>query len=141
MAKSSKPRKKYKPRPTAIPVTIRHDAEGDTDLQLIPHLSLENLRQGRPDASDWHTLTARLNLGMVLANFAHKEAVESMLASLNAMLAIARRHDSMGKWGGSGDEYAAIGEGLRLTDDMQMLATRRELKAALEIVFREGAIA
>lgn len=139
MATSRKPRKAYRPKPRTLPLTIRHNAEGDTDLQLIPRLDLEALREGRADESQWHGLTARLNLGMVLANSHHPQAaIDVMRSSLDAMRAISTRHARTGKWGAAGDELRAIGQGLDVTDDMQMIATRRELREALRTVHQFG---
>lgn len=139
MAANRKPRKVYRPKYRGLPVTIRHTAEGDTDLQLIPRLDLEALREGRADESSWHTITARLNLGMVLASSHHPQAaVDVMRASLDAMRAISTRHARTGKWGAAGDELRAISQGLDVTDDMQMIATRRELREALRTVHQFG---
>lgn len=133
--------KKYKPRAPTIPVIFRFGAEHERDLQLIPHTELLKLRQGLGDSETWHTLTARLNLGMVLATATHpQEATDAMESALNAMRSIARRHDKVKKYGATGEELQAIGAGLDLTDEMQKIATRRELRDALGIVYRVAGI-
>jgi hypothetical protein len=137
MAANKKPRKAHRPKPASIPVTIRHGAEDDTDMQLIPHAEMMKLRSGLADSETWHCLVARCNLGVVLANRHHpQEAIDAMSASLDALRAIVIRHNKLDRYGATGDELAAIGRGLQLVDEMQMIATRRELRAALVEVYK-----
>jgi len=140
MAKSKRPRKAYKPREFAIPMTIRHPAEADTDLALIPHVAMERFRTGCGDEEAWHTITCRLNIGLTLAHQTNQsEAYWTIHAGLDAMRAIYKRHQDAGKWGASGDNLRTMGQALVVTDDMQSQCTRRELAAAMRYVEREGA--
>ena len=45
------------------------------------------------------------------------------------------RNARTGKWGCSQPEFAAMGQGLNCTDEMQLQCTRRELRDALEAVY------
>lgn len=137
MSASKKRNRKYIPRPSSIPVIFRFNEDCERELQLIPHAELLKLQNGLGDSETRHTLTARLNVGMVLANASQpQEVIDAMEGSLNAMRSIARRHDATSKYGASGDELQAISAGLVLTDDMQLNATRRELRDAIALVYR-----
>jgi hypothetical protein len=143
MSQQKKPRnKKYKPQPRRIPVLFRFGSEDERDMQMYPHAELLKLRTGNADESTWHCLTARLNIGQTVA-YKSKQSDEvkaAFHAALDAMRSIFRRHESTGKWGATGDEMAVIGEGLVLTDDLQKTSTRRLLRDATELVYREAGV-
>lgn len=144
MAKNKKPTKKYRPKPRvhgALPITYRFSQENETDLQLIPHTSLSKFKEGVADSQDWHTLAARLNLGNTLAYTHYEGEVKQMMdrAAL-ALRSVFKRHEDIGKWGCTGDEFNAMGDGLNLTDQMQKECTRRQLHDAMAHVIRNAAI-
>lgn len=139
MAKNARPKKKYKPKPVlALPKTIRHNAQADLALQLIPHSELEKFKTGDADEGTWHTVCFRLNWGYVMAgdHFDSVEAVILMEASLAAVRLIKERHQKTGKWGTTGKEFNVIGQALNLTDDMQMETTRRQQDQSLETLLK-----
>lgn len=142
MAASKKPRKKYKPTRAAIPIVFRFNEADEQTLQLYPHAEMLKLRTGNADESTWHTLTCRLNIGQTIAHIGeHSDEVKrAMRDSLDAMRSIFQRNQEKGKWGATGDELTAIGDGLVLTDDLQKASTRRQLRDATNIVFREAAV-
>lgn len=143
MAKNKKPKKKYTPRfvPT-VPMHFRFDSDSEMKLRVIPHELLEKFRNGTADEPDWHALAARLNLGNTLAytQFEGQEEKTAMDEALMALASVWDRHSRLGKWGTSVDEFARMGFGLNLTDDMQIRCTRIELDAAMKHVYRNAAV-
>lgn len=138
---SKKPRKKHVPKRTGMPVVFRFNEEAEQRLQLAAHAELLKLRSGLADEPTWHTITCRINIGQTIAHQEnHEGEVKNvMAAALAAMRSVFERYQSTGKWGTTGDELKAIGEGLVMTDELQKNSTRRTIKRALEHVYRVAA--
>ena len=139
MSRNKRPRKAHKPCAPRIPICFRFNGDDERKLQLVPHQELAKLISGDGDASSWHTLTARLNIGLVLASANFPDAAQTMAAALNSICDVRERFQRVGKYGVSGDEARMIGAGLVLTDEMQLASTRRQMRDAIEFVYREGA--
>ena len=140
MPSNKKPRKPKKFVPKTLPLTIRHNAESETALQLAPHAELMKLREGYGDIESWHTIVARLNIGLVAANAAGKEdQAKNIRIGLNAMLKVQTRYDKTGKWGLSGSDLREVGDGLVLTDNLQLSLTRRQFAQAIDYVWQHAA--
>jgi hypothetical protein len=144
MAKNKKPTKKYKPQlrvQGSLPITYRFSKSNELTLQLLPHAALSKFKEGRAGSEDWHALAARLNLGNTLAYTHYEGEVKEMMdrAAL-ALRSVFQRHAEIGKWGCTGDEFNAMGDGLNLTDQMQKECTRRQLHDAMAHVIRNAAI-
>jgi len=136
MAASKKPRKKYKPRfAPAIPIVFGLASEKKTDLRLPYHLSLEALRTGHGTADDAHTILSSL---LVARELAAKFNGADLNDALEAIAAVKERGDA-GRWGVSGDQFKAISAALVLFDEMQDASTRREVRGAIQKVWREAA--
>lgn len=141
MAKNKKPTKKYrKPQARVLPINIRFGGDTETKLQLIPHQNLAALRTGEFEEHMWHAMAARMNLGNTLAYTYFEDAKEAMDAACKALRSVWDRHTRTGKWGASGEEFGQLGDGLNLTDEMQLNCTRRELDSAMEHVYRVAAV-
>lgn len=137
MPSNKKPRKPKKYVPRTIPLTIRHNAESETALQLAPHAELMKLREGYGDVESWHTIVARLNIGLVAANAAGKEdQAKDIRIGLDAMLKVQARFDKSGKWGLSGSDLKQVGDGLILTDNLQLSLTRKQFAQAIDYVWK-----
>ncbi|MEN9885435.1 MAG: hypothetical protein RL758_13 [Pseudomonadota bacterium] len=138
MPRSTKPRKKYRPRYAegTLPITIRHSRAADTALQLVPHSELEKLRDGTADEVTVNTLAFRLDWGYVMAGevFDTPEARTITERGLAAIRAVKERHARLGKYGATGDEFHAMGDTLNATNDMQLQATRREQRDAVHLL-------
>jgi len=121
-----------------VPILFRTDPEHDRNLKLIPHQELVELREGRGTETSWHTITARLNFGGVLAmQHEFSEDPKPMIkAALGAMQTLKARHESTGRYVLTGDELKAIGAGLTMTDDLQDATTRRQHRDALRVVMQ-----
>jgi hypothetical protein len=139
MPSNKKPRKKRVYKPLVLPLTIRHNAEADTEMQLAPHTELMKLRQGYGDEGSWHTIVCRLNIG-VIAALQNNIDGKDIRAGLDAMLNVRSRFQKSGKWGLSGDNLRDIGEGLVQTDNLQLKLTRKQLNTAIDLVYKEAAI-
>lgn len=139
MAENKKPRKKYRPKtaPGQLPVTIRHSANADTDLQFVPHSEIDKLRDGTADEYTANTLAFRLNWGYVMAGevFDNPEVRAEMELALAAIRSVKERHAKTGKWGTTMTEFTQMGDGLKHTDEMQKAATRREQRDAIRTVY------
>lgn len=134
-------RSSYRPRLTALPVVFRFDKNSERNLQLIPHQMLEELRRGQGSEEGWHTMAARLNLGFVLARDHFNDEPQAVMAkALDALRSVHARHERTQEWGATGEEFFAMGEGLNLTDSMQLKCTRRELQQAIENILPAGAL-
>lgn len=142
MAGNKAPKKKRTQRPALVnPIMFGISDEHTRMLKLVPHAELTKLQSGVAGEESWHTITCRLNLGMVLAR-RNQFGVDLTIPighALNAMVAIQERHTTKGKWGVTGDELRHVGHGLVLTDEMQDATTRREHRDCLRIVLAEGA--
>lgn len=140
MPSNKKPRKPKKFVPKTLPLTIRHNAESETALQLAPHAELMKLREGYGDEGSWNTIVARLNIGLVAANAAGKEdQAKDIRIGLDAMLKVQARFDKSGKWGLSGSDLKQIGDGLVLTDNLQLSLTRKQFAQAIDYVWQHAA--
>ena len=138
MPSNKKPRKKQVRRPLILPMTIRHSAEADTELQLAPHAELMKLREGYGDEGSWHTLVCRLNVGLTVA-WQNNLDNNVMRKGLDAMINVRERHNKSGKWGVSGDDLREVGDALVATDNLQLSLTRKQLNKAIEYVYKEAA--
>jgi hypothetical protein len=138
MPSNKKPRKKQIRKPLILPMTIRHSAEADTELQLAPHAELMKLREGYGDEGSWHTLVCRLNVGLTVA-WQNNLDNNVMRKGLDAMINVRERHNKSGKWGVSGDDLREVGDALVATDNLQLSLTRKQLNKAIEYVYKEAA--
>lgn len=140
MPSNKKPRKPRKYVPKTLPLTIRHNEESETALQLAPHAELMKLREGYGDEGSWNTIVARLNIGLVAANDNNKEdQAKEIRIGLDAMLKVQARFDKSGKWGLSGSDLKQVGDALILTDNLQLSLTRKQFAKAIDYVWQHAA--
>lgn len=141
MAGNKKPRKPHQRKPRQLSIMFGLDAEHARMLQLRAHADLAKLRIGLAGEEEWNTLTCRLNIGLQLAHNHYNVNAEGLLQkALAAMKAIHERQARLAKYGATGDELTTIGDALVLTDDMQKGCTRRELRDAIDHVFKVAAV-
>ncbi|MDO3616665.1 hypothetical protein Q3O97_12470 [Ralstonia pseudosolanacearum] len=120
----------------ALPSVIRFSR--GAEVQLVPHVELEKLRDGTATEESWHTLAFRINVGQVLAqqHFAHVgDVLDAMARGVVAVAEVGKRLRRVGRFGCTGDEFRAIGAALPLTDDMQEATTRRQQLHATQTVY------
>ena len=139
MPKSSKPKKAYRPKypKGQLPIVFRHSNEADLSLKVVPKKDLEKLRLGEADEITINTLAFRLNWGYIMAGeiFDNPEVRKGMEMGLEAIRHIKDRFKRLGKYGANGAEFAALGEALNLTDEMQKSSTRREQQQCLDALY------
>lgn len=125
----------------ASPILFAVDPNHNRNLKLIPHQELVELREGRGTETSWHTVTARLNFGAVLAmQHEFSEDPKPVLRrALDAVRSLKERYEDNGRYVLTGDELKAIGEGLTLTDDLQDATTRRHHRDALRLMLEKWA--
>lgn len=133
MRKRSKYRQKHPPGHFVLPLNIRYGQREETNLQLVPHSELQKLRDGDADEYTWNTVCFRLNWGYVMAGEHYPDAIDTMLKALEAIKSVKQRHDAAGRWGASGEEFFALGDGLNMTDEMQKATTRAQQLAAARV--------
>ncbi len=98
------------------------------------------LREGYGGIESWHTIVARLNIGLVAANAVGKEdQAKDIRTGLDAMLKVQARFDKVGKWGLSGSDLREVGDGLVLTDNLQLSLTRKQFAQAIDYVWQHAA--
>lgn len=119
----------------ALPINIRFSSSDELKLQLSSHNLLDLFRAGEADEPDWHALALRLNWGRFLAEQHFPDGIQPLADAQDALRAVKERNARTGKWGCSQPEFAAMGQGLNCTDEMQLQCTRRELRDALEAVY------
>lgn len=138
MPGNKKPRKKMRRVWVGLPKVFRFGPREENLLMLVPHTELERFREGTADESTWHTITMRLDWGCFLSidHFQNIEVNDKIRDALDAMVAIKERHQRLGKWGTTGDEFFKIGEALNLVDEMQKNTTRREQEDSLKAMLR-----
>ena len=120
-------------------MTIRHNAQSEQTLQLVPHTELMKFREGVGDEIGWNTITARLNVGLVAAYQADYDSEYYLLMdSLKAIVNVRERFLNTGRWGLSGDDLKSIGDGLVATDNLQLSITRKQLSKAIDYVFKNA---
>lgn len=127
---------------TNTPVLIRNSPMEEKKLQLIPHHHLRLFREMKGTLLGWKALCFRIGVGTELGR-AHftEEAIEPMVAAMNALCDISERYVRMkGRFGALPNELDLIESGLNATDVMQDMTKRREhLRAYLKVAkFMEG---
>lgn len=131
MAKNKAPRKKYVPKPND-PVSIRFSEEDERNFQLTPHAELLKMRNGAGTDESWDTLEMRIKWGQAMARQHGTPEVQNALTeAFSGLASVHERYTRVSQYGLSGEESAAIGQGLSLTDELQLVSTRRELRDAL----------
>lgn len=142
MPANKKPRKKATPRKALMrPITIGLDSAGARALKLLPHTEFEKMRKGDGTKDAWNTVTARLNLSMVMATTHEWGQLLDVQAkaALEAMVSVRDRAERTGKYGLTGDEMKTVGFALNAADEMEDCLTRRELLACHKLMLASPA--
>lgn len=113
MARSSKPRKRYQGDKKRCHVPIC--AETRNALALDMHLSIESLILA-PNHDTHYQLANMLSAMAGAIDYAGKEKISlrtdpdavAVISAFNALIAIEKRFDKVGKWGISGDEAQTL---------------------------------
>jgi hypothetical protein len=76
----------------------------------------------------------------VAANADNKlDIAKEIRIGLDAMIKVQTRCDRTGKWGLSGSDLRQVGDGLVLTDNLQLSLTRKQFAQAIDYVWQHAA--
>jgi hypothetical protein len=132
MGKSTKPRKKYNPRPIqGMPIIYGMQEEIKAELAIAPLMAINMFMSGNGNEDLAYTIINSVLIGYWLVNNDVKKQI--ILKGSNAMKRVLARGED-GKWGFSGDDLKDIKEAITLSDELQALATRRQMQKAVHNV-------
>jgi hypothetical protein len=141
--------KRYVPRPinpngglgiiAAFNVAIEDnqplDPHAMTDLGIAYWASFHVLLHGRSLEENWCTLVCALNVALVLAERGHgKEFEPYIITALDGAFRCKMRADRLHVWRLDGAAITAIREALEVHDEQVQLATKEDLRLALQEV-------
>lgn len=139
MAKSAKPKKKYRPRPiiqdpiryvTALVRPAPEAARLKTKIGI--HLAMTNITKGEGTKDDWQEVANALNLSVILAEMGYgKDYVPLIVEAQGSMVLVRDRLKATGKAILRGVEMRAINEALAVHDEQIDLATVKDIEKAL----------
>ena len=132
MGKSTKPRKAYKPMPARMPIIYGLAPEVKTELAIEPLITISIFTSGHGNEELAYTLIGSILIGYELAK--NDTDRQTLLRGSDAMRRVLTR-GSYGKWGFSGDDLKDVTAAVTLSDEFQAVATRREMRKALQAVW------
>lgn len=113
---------------TRTPVVIPIPREQAEMMKRVPRLSLDAIRDGEGNSTDWYNVTFRINISLILAKkFYTDEASIALEEIAQLCLAIAENYAKTDKWSVTPEQYEMFIMGLDASDQIQDETTRREL--------------
>jgi hypothetical protein len=147
MPANKKPRKKYSAgrwlERAANANERRIDAKPLNDLQqrdlgLAYHIAFENMLK-RGSEEDWYILAGTMNVALVLAEQGYgEEFIPEVKVAMESLMDVKYRADRIGKWAFDGAGIQAMRHALELHDQQCALATRSEIKTALQAIIKRA---
>jgi hypothetical protein len=145
MAKSAKPKKKYRPRPIIadpiryVTAAVRPAPEAaQLKTKIGIHMAMAKITKGEGDKDDWQEVANALNLSLILAEMGYgQEYVQTVVMGQAAMTLLRDRFKATGKAILRGEEMRAINEALEVHDGQIELATVKDIERAVYAVERE----
>jgi hypothetical protein len=137
MGRSAKPRKAYKPIPKRglLPITYGMDQKTKIELALASLMAISMFTQGHGSEDLAYTIINSILIGYELA--IDEGEHQTMNRGQDAMKRVLTR-GSYGKWGFSGDDLKDVTAAAMLSDQLQAIATRREMREALKAVLEKA---
>lgn len=134
MGNSTKSRKGYNPARIRqrMPIVYGIDNETKTELAVAPLISINMFTSGNGSEEHAYTIINTILIGYHLAR--DEAELQLFVMGSDAMKHVLSR-GTEGKWGFSGDDLKDITAAATLSDELQALATRRELRGAVQSVF------
>jgi hypothetical protein len=143
MPASKKPRKKYDPNRWIARAINAHERRVDAcpltggqqrDLGLAYHLAFENMLK-RGSEEDWYILASTMNVALVLAEQGYgEEFIPEIKAAMESVMDCKYRADRTGRWAFDGAGIQAMRVAIGIHDQQCALATRAEIKKALQMI-------
>lgn len=138
MARSAKPRKKYRPKPV-IQNPIEYAISGmrplggaGTNIRIGYHLAMQNLTKGSGTLRDWQDIADALNVGIVLAERGlEKEYLPELKKATYAHLELRDRFKKTGRMIYRAEEMTAINEALEIHDAQMEASVVKDVELAV----------
>jgi len=132
MSRSTKPRKRYRPKPVGRPIMQRM-----RDALIIPAYSALSALQLSSDAdaleSARHSLAALIDYVYVALRDTGRDT-STLAAALTALQSVVDRHASTGTYRATGDELRALRQAVTHADEvLPTLRTDEVMRACLEV--------
>jgi hypothetical protein len=147
MPSSKKPRKRYDANRwlhRAVNANEKRiDAKPLNDLQqrdlgLAYHIAFENMLK-RGSEEDFYILAGTLNVALLLAEQGYgEEFIPEVKTAMESLMDVKYRADRTGKWAFDGAGIQAMRRALILHDQQCALATRAEIKTALQAIIKRA---
>jgi hypothetical protein len=147
MARNKKTRKPYNPNRFVTRIVAnaekRRDANPLTDdqqrdLGLAYHIAFENLLK-RGGEEDWYILASTMNVALVLAEQGYgEEYIPEVKAAMESLMDCKYRADRTKRWAFDGDGIQNMRRALELHDQQCAMATRAEIRAALQAIVKRA---
>jgi hypothetical protein len=115
----------------AMPIIYGMHRETKTELALAPLMAISMFTQGHGSEELAYTLISSIFIGHELVTDEAEQ--QTMRRGKEAMKRVLTR-GSYGKWGFSGDDLKDITTATTLSDQLQSVATRRQIRKALQVV-------
>jgi hypothetical protein len=136
MAKSTKPRKKYKQKPIqGMPIVFGMEQEIKTELAIEPLIAINMFTSGQGSEDLAYTIINSILVGHELVNNDDERNV--IVMGSDAMKRVLARGEG-GKWGFSGDDLKDITLAITLSDSLQSSSTRRQMRKAVNCVLHQA---
>lgn len=137
MATNKKPRKAYRPKDIARPLT----PDQRRNLELSARVHANALWLGHLTDEGWNTLVALFNVVYVAAEEKSPSILEQASNALRQLVAIKTRYDKTGKFGATGDERKSIMDAFNATSEFLMTRTDAQLARSIKTVYRALGVA
>lgn len=144
MARSSKPKKKYRPKgvirdPIAFVIKGLKPADPDAQLKakILLHASMAEITQGRGGKDEWQVVANSINVCLALCEMGYgKEFVPDLVRAQGAMALLRDRGKATGKFILRAEEMTAINVALDIHDQQIELAPIKDFELAVRAVER-----
>lgn len=144
MPSTSKPRRKYKPKPInpsalvdAVASRQPMERAKQQDVSIVAHQAMRALVSGDGTEFDVEHLAVATNLSMLLTELGvGREYLAVAIAGQEAVVRCRARAERTGKWGLDGPAIAAIDLALELHDQQVEIATQAQMSAAIREMHR-----
>lgn len=132
MATSKKPRKKYRPKPVARPLSV----DQRRDLELAVRVHVNGVYEGRMSDASWNCLIAHFNVAFIASSEKDKEVYAQADTALHALRSVKARHDRTGQWGCNGDERKTVLAAFEQTNAFMETRTDVQFSNAIRTVYK-----
>lgn len=140
MGATKKPRKRYNPNKLIDRIIDKSPLtrSQQTDLGLCHHLAFENMLK-RGSEEDWYVLASSMNVALVLAEQGYgAEYIHEVKAAMESIMDCKYRADRTKRWAFDGVGIQNMRLALELHDQQCAMATRAEIKAALQAIVKRA---